>query len=131
MGAAGEDGGDQVAGRDESVGGARVAGPQQRNPRIRRRLSVRFGTTPDLPGAGVTTNVSARGLGISAQAIYPAGTRIQAELRSGSGEVYRVGGIVVWSTRGALSLNVPGAMGVHIDTADASFQRLISPPGAT
>src|SRR4051812_45325548 len=125
MGPTGEDGGQPVAGRVESVGVARVAGPQQRNPRVHRRLAVRFGTTPDLPGSGFTTNLSARGLGISAQAIYPAGTRIQAELRSVNGDVHRLGGIVVWSTRGAASLNVPGAMGVHIDTADQSFQRLI------
>jgi hypothetical protein len=103
-----------------------LAAEAKRVPRIRRRLAVRFGSGGELSANGLTANLSARGVGISSPTIYPAGTPIAMELSLASGEQSRMTGVVIWSTRTAMALNLPGTMGVRIDTPDQVFLQLVS-----
>jgi hypothetical protein len=89
-------------------------------------VSVRFGTSLELHGVGFTTNISSRGLGVSALVVHPAGTRLRFELKLPGDEFCRLEGVVAWSMRGISALQVPGSMGIRLDSADEAFFRFLA-----
>lgn len=99
---------------------------KQRHPRVRKRVAVHFGPTSDVRSLGFTTNASFRGLGISATSIYPAGTALHFRMKLPGDRICSATGVVAWSMRGMVALQVPGTMGIRISSADESFFQLLA-----
>jgi hypothetical protein len=93
---------------------------------VRKRVSVRYGTTTEVRSLGFTLNASFRGLAISATNILPAGTRLHLELKLPGDRFCRATGTIAWSVRGMLALQIPGSMGIKVETADESFFQLLA-----
>jgi hypothetical protein len=106
-------------------GATGVASKVNRQPRIRKRLSVRFGTSPDLPHTGFTLNLSPRGLAVATQQVQPMGKKVFVELANGL-DKYKAEGLVVWSQRGVIISGVPSSMGVRLTWAEDGFFRLLA-----
>ncbi len=101
--------------------GSRVA----RTQRIKKRIAVRYGPAYPLLGTGFTTNVSPRGLAMSASSVFKPGTTLVLELRLPGEDLIRVGGVVAWALRGAPAMGLPSTLGVEITGADESFFRFL------
>jgi hypothetical protein len=93
-----------------------------RLPRIRKRLSVRFGSNNDLPNVGFTTNVSARGMAISTRVMPKLGTGLHLEISVTPQTTCTAEGHIMWVQRG---LQQAGTIGVKLLRADEAYFRLV------
>ena len=93
--------------------------PQQKDPRRRRRIEVRYTDGLRPPRIGYSGNVSARGMMIRTPQVLPPGSVLTIDLRI-PGNPLRLQGVVVWAREGPFSWLQTGRVGMGV--------RFIDPP---
>jgi hypothetical protein len=97
--------------------------------RKKTRLSIRFGAErPDR--MGLITDVSARGIFISTNAVLPQGSAVRVQVPVPGGEPLQLDGRVMRARRvaSALVTSTTGGMGVRIEQAPATWRASLSLP---
>lgn len=90
--------------------------------RLRKRLLVRVGYTPELGGLGFTVNMSTAGMALSTRAAPKIGSVLFLELNLDDNTCCRAEGVIVWARRG---LGPASDVGIRFTKADVAYKRVI------
>ena len=95
----------------------------ERQPRIKKRVPVRFGTS-ELSHGGFLRDISSNGLGIATASVFVPGTALRVQIMLPDGDVAVVEGHVTWGKRAPPGLQAMVAsvgMGLSLTRADEKY----------
>ena len=105
-----------------------MAEQRERKPRVRKRLSMLFGTSLPLTTRGFTVNLSSGGVAIQSTVVHPPGTRLHLEFNLPDGSAVQVIARVVWTVRPYATLGISGSMGMEVEQPSEAFKQLANQP---